>query len=80
MAASTGGRGVRSSRCIASSTDHAWSTVTSPPSPPHPWGSPVEDHNERSAFVTVCPDVGTARQRQISLNPDPPMMGGCWVG
>jgi hypothetical protein len=43
MAASTGGRGVRSSRSTDSTTDHARSTTTSAPSRHiHPGGSPVE--------------------------------------
>ena len=67
MAASTGGRGVRSSRSTDSTTDHAGAPRRAPrPATPTAGGSPVEAKNERSAFVTICPDVGTAQQRRIS--------------
>ena len=61
MAASSGGRGLRPSRSTDSTTDHARSTATSAPSRhAHRGGFAGRGHNERSAFVTIRPDVGSA--------------------
>src|SRR3954469_15226540 len=66
VAASTGGRGVRSSRSTDSPPAPPRSPATSPPPRhTHRGGFAGRGHNERSAFVTICPDVGTARQRRI---------------